>query len=59
MPEYARLDVRMGYRIGERWTLSVAGQNLLSPRHTEGYQELLNGYSQVNRGFYLKCMWRL
>jgi iron complex outermembrane receptor protein len=32
---YARLDVRIGWRFGERFEVSAAGQNLLDERHAE------------------------
>jgi iron complex outermembrane receptor protein len=35
IPGYARLDTRIGWRIGEFWDLSIVGQNLLEPRHAE------------------------
>jgi iron complex outermembrane recepter protein len=35
IPGYVRLDTRIGRRIGEFWELSIAGQNLLTPRHAE------------------------
>jgi iron complex outermembrane recepter protein len=58
IPAYMRLDVRLGYRINSHWQLSVAGQNLLEPRHLEGVPELLSGYSYVDRGVYLKSTWK-
>jgi iron complex outermembrane receptor protein len=35
IPGYARLDTRFGWRMGESLECSVAGQNLLQPRHAE------------------------
>jgi iron complex outermembrane recepter protein len=35
IPAYARLDSRLGWRVGEFIELSVVGQNLLTPRHVE------------------------
>ena len=32
---YPRLDVRLGWKYGERQEFSLVGQNLLSPRHVE------------------------
>lgn len=54
---YARLDIRLGYKLSPHWTLSVSGQNLLTPRHVEGVPESLTDYSWVKRGFYLKSVW--
>jgi iron complex outermembrane recepter protein len=55
---YTRLDVRIGYKVGENWTLSVTGQNLLTPRHFEGLPEALTDYSYVTRGVTFKSVWR-
>lgn len=35
VPSYARLDVRFGWRLGERLEISAVGQNLLERRHLE------------------------
>jgi iron complex outermembrane receptor protein len=58
MPAYARLDIRLGYKPGPHWQLSLAGQNLLQARHLEGMPDLITGYSYVNRGVYLKSTWQ-
>jgi iron complex outermembrane receptor protein len=58
IPAYTRLDVRLGYRAGSHWQLSLAGQNLLQARHLEGMPDLITGFSYVNRGVYLKSTWR-
>jgi iron complex outermembrane receptor protein len=58
VPPYTRLDLRLGYRVGPHWQLSLAGQNLLQSRHLEGATELLTAYSYVNRGVYLKSTWQ-
>jgi iron complex outermembrane receptor protein len=58
VPAYTRLDVRIGYKAGRHWRLSLAGQNLLQARHLEGTTELLTAYSYVNRGVYLKSTWQ-
>ena len=57
IPSYTRLDIRLGYRAGRNWQLSLAGQNLLQSRHLEGLPDL-ETYSYVNRGVYLKSSWR-
>jgi iron complex outermembrane recepter protein len=59
IPAYARLDSRLGWRIGEFVELSVVGQNLLTPRHVEfgqGYYPLLN--TLVERSVFGKVTWR-
>ena len=58
VPAYTRLDVRLGYKAGRHWQLSLAGQNLLQARHLEGTTELLTAYSYVKRGVYLKSIWQ-
>ena len=57
-PAYARVDFRIAYKAGERWTVSATGQNLLTPRHVEGIPEALTSYSYMTRGAYLKTQWR-
>ncbi len=58
IPAYTRLDVRLGYKAGSDWQLSLAGQNLLQPRHLEGMPDLITGFSYVDRGVYLKSTWQ-
>jgi iron complex outermembrane receptor protein len=58
VPPYTRLDVRLGYKAGHHWQLSLAGQNLLQARHLEAVAELLSKESYVNRGVYLKSTWQ-
>jgi iron complex outermembrane recepter protein len=35
VPAYTRVDTRLGWRMGRHIELSLAGQNLLAPRHAE------------------------
>ena len=35
VPSYTRLDSGLSWRAGERWSLSVVGQNLLKDTHLE------------------------
>jgi iron complex outermembrane receptor protein len=59
IPAYARLDSRLGWRIGESVELSVVAQNLLSPRHPEfadGNYPLL--HTLVERGVFGKLTFR-
>jgi iron complex outermembrane receptor protein len=58
VPAYTRLDIRLGYKAGRNWQLSLAGQNLLQARHLEGVAELLSAQSYVNREIYLKSTWK-
>jgi iron complex outermembrane receptor protein len=57
-PGYTRVDTRIGWRIGEYLELSIAGQNLLSPRHAE-FQDA-NGqlHTLAQRSVFGKVTWR-
>ena len=59
VPAYARLDSRLGWRVGEFVELSLVGQNLLSPRHAEFSDTFypLN-HTLVERSFFAKVTWR-
>ncbi len=59
VPAYARLDSRVGWRIGEFVELSVVGQNLLTARHAEFSDTFypLN-YTLVERSVFGKVTWR-
>jgi iron complex outermembrane receptor protein len=58
VPSYLRVDFRIGKKLNEHWQLSLAGQNLLQPRHLEALSEFLTAYSYVDRSVYLKCTWQ-
>jgi len=58
VPSYTRLDLRLGYKAGRHWQVSLAGQNLLQARHLEAVAQLLSADSYVNRGMYLKSTWQ-
>jgi iron complex outermembrane receptor protein len=57
-PGYTRLDTRLGWRIGERVELSLAGQNLLKGTHPEFHDQ--NGLTHIflERRFVAKVTWR-
>jgi iron complex outermembrane recepter protein len=59
IPAYARLDSRVGWRLGEFLELSVVGQNLLTPRHAEFSDTFypLN-HTLVERSVFGKVTWR-
>ncbi len=59
VPAYARLDCRVGWRVGEFVELSLVGQNLLTPRHSEFSDTFypLN-YTLVERSVFGKVTWR-
>jgi iron complex outermembrane recepter protein len=48
-PAYARLDTRLGWRLGESVELSLVGQNLQTPRHAEQSDAYLLGHTLIQR----------
>jgi iron complex outermembrane receptor protein len=58
VPSYTRLDVRLGYKAGQHWQLSLVGQNLLDARHLEAVSALLSLQSYVTREVYMKSTWQ-
>jgi iron complex outermembrane receptor protein len=46
---YTRVDTRVGWRIGRHIELSVAGQNLLTPRHAEFHDAYEVNHTLVER----------
>jgi len=59
IPAYARLDSRVGWRLGEFVELSVVGQNLLTPRHAEFLDATYpTDYTLVERSVFGKVTWR-
>ena len=54
IPEYGRLDVRLGWKPMKNVDLSFVAQNLLDPSHPE-LRELLEVSSESQRSFYLKA----
>ena len=58
VPSYVRLDTRIGWHPAERLEFSLAGQNLLQPRHAEFvFPRDHQGYAQVGRSLYGKLVW--
>jgi len=57
-PRYARLDTRLGWRIGESTEFSLVGQNLLSPRHLEFYADYPVQPALISRSVFAKVTWR-
>ena len=55
---YTRLDTRLGWRMGEYVEFSVAGQNLLTPRHFEFLDGIQVHPTQVERGVAGNVTWR-
>jgi iron complex outermembrane receptor protein len=59
IPAYARLDSRLGWRVGEFVELSVVGQNLLTPRHVEFSDTIYPlDHTLVERSVFGKVTWR-
>jgi hypothetical protein len=58
VPAYARVDSRLGWRIGEFIELSVVGQNLLTPRHAEFVDAYGINRTLVERSVFGKVTWR-
>jgi len=59
VPAYARLDSRVGWRLGEFVELSVVGQNLLTARHPEFLDaNYPTDYTLVERSVFGKVTWR-
>jgi iron complex outermembrane receptor protein len=58
VPSYTRVDTRLGWHIGESLELSIAGQNLLSPRRMEFFSPLQTHTTLVQRGVVGKVTWR-
>jgi iron complex outermembrane receptor protein len=58
LDSYARVDTRLGWRIGEFTELSIVGQNLLSPRHLEFTDVHQVHATQAQRSVLGKIAWR-
>ena len=58
IPGYVRLDIRLGWRLGEFAEFSIVGQNLLQPRHAEFPDFQLIDHMQDQRSVFGKVTWR-
>ena len=56
-PSYERLDTRLGWRVGEAIEFSIAGQNLLAPKHAEFHDDLMF-HTPIARAVLGKVTWR-
>lgn len=59
IPAYTRLDTVLTWKMWERFSLSMVGQNLLKDHHMEF--EDINGSlqsGQIKRGGYVKVTWQ-
>ena len=57
VPSYTRVDTRLGWRVGEFAVISIAGQNLLTPRHFEFLDGLQVHPTPVGRSVFAKVTW--
>jgi len=51
---YSRIDSRLGWRPGEKWELSIGGQNLASPNHTEFLDTFYINSTQIPRSVFAR-----
>jgi iron complex outermembrane receptor protein len=58
IPAYTRVDMRLGWRIGESLELSLVGQNLLTPHHFEFSNAFEVNHTEVERSALVKVTWR-
>ncbi len=58
IPAYTRVDARLGWRIGESVELSLVGQNLLTPRHSEFGDAFEVNHTLIERAALVKLTWR-
>jgi iron complex outermembrane receptor protein len=58
IPAYTRVDTHLGWRIGETLEFSVAGQNLLTPRHFEAAYAYILSPTQIERSVLGRITWR-
>jgi iron complex outermembrane receptor protein len=56
-PSYIRMDTRWGWRIGESLEISLVGQNLLTPRHSEFFDTFQINHTLVERKVFGKVTW--
>ena len=59
VPSYARLDTNLSWRLREKISLSVVGQNLLESHHLE-FEEAIGGQgsTRIARSAYASLAWR-
>jgi iron complex outermembrane recepter protein len=59
VPSYTRVDTQILWHVGERFTASVVGQNLLRDHHVEFNDDFGNSVSdEIKRSAYVKLAWR-
>jgi len=58
VPSYTRLDTELSWRLGERLSLSLVGQNLSRDHHLEFADDIGGRATLVKRSAYAKLTWR-
>jgi iron complex outermembrane recepter protein len=58
VPAYTRIDTRFAWRLGKSLELSVVGQNLLTPLHSEFHDAYEVTRTLVQRSVFGKITWR-
>lgn len=56
-PAYTSMDFRYAWQVRKDFEVSLLGQNLMAPSHTEFGTDAAG--SQIERGVFLKLVWRL
>jgi iron complex outermembrane recepter protein len=57
VPAYTRLDIRLGWHIGENAEIGITGQNLLTPRHLEFLDALQVAPTEAARAIVARITW--
>lgn len=57
VPKYIRMDVRLGWKVGDNLEVSVAGQNLLDREHRE-FMGVSSNTTESQRVIHAKLTWR-
>ena len=55
---YTRVDLRLGWQLGEHLEFSVVGQNLTSRRHLEFVDSILVNGTEIPRSVFARAQWR-
>jgi iron complex outermembrane receptor protein len=57
VPSYTRLDSRIGWKLHRNITVSLVGQNLLSPHHLEFGSSEQAIATQIDRSIFGRVVW--
>jgi iron complex outermembrane recepter protein len=58
VPAYSSFDLRVGWHVDRNTDVSLAAQDLFDPRHREYNGNLATTASEIQRGVFLKVVWR-